>query len=36
MLEIILIRHGQTDWNRDRRIMGHRPVRRWCWAACMR
>lgn len=26
MLEIILIRHGQTDWNRDRRIMGHRPV----------
>ncbi len=26
MLEILLIRHGQTDWNRDRRIMGRRPV----------
>lgn len=26
MLEIILVRHGQTDWNRDRRIMGHRPI----------
>lgn len=26
MLEIILIRHGQTDWNRDRRVMGRRPV----------
>lgn len=26
MLEILLIRHGQTDWNRDRRIMGRLPV----------
>jgi broad specificity phosphatase PhoE len=26
MLEILLIRHGQTDWNRDRRIMGRKPV----------
>jgi broad specificity phosphatase PhoE len=26
VLEILLIRHGQTDWNRDRRIMGRKPV----------
>jgi broad specificity phosphatase PhoE len=26
MLEILLIRHGQTDWNRDRRIMGRKAV----------
>lgn len=26
MLEVLLIRHGQTDWNVERRIMGHRPI----------
>lgn len=26
MLEVLLVRHGQTDWNRDRRIMGRRPI----------
>lgn len=26
MLEILLIRHGQTQWNKERRIMGHRPI----------
>lgn len=26
MLEILLIRHGQTAWNRDRRIMGRLPI----------
>lgn len=26
MLEILFIRHGQTDWNKNGRIMGARPV----------
>ncbi|MFO1520427.1 MAG: histidine phosphatase family protein [bacterium] len=26
MLEILLIRHGETDWNRERRIMGDGPI----------
>jgi len=26
MIRIILIRHGETDWNRGRRIMGHEPI----------
>lgn len=26
MLRILLIRHGETDWNRDRRIMGREEV----------
>ena len=25
-LEIILVRHGETDWNRDKRIMGRLPI----------
>lgn len=27
MPTILLVRHGETDWNRDGRIMGTRPVR---------
>ncbi len=26
MLEIILVRHGETDWNREMRIMGRKPI----------
>lgn len=26
MLELLLIRHGQTDWNAERRIMGNEPI----------
>ncbi len=26
MLELLLIRHGQTDWNLDRRVMGRQPI----------
>jgi len=26
MLEILLVRHGQTDWNVERRIMGPKPI----------
>lgn len=26
MLEILLVRHGQTDWNVERRIMGAKPI----------
>lgn len=26
MLELLLIRHGQTDWNAERRIMGNQPI----------
>jgi len=26
MLEIILVRHGKTDWNVGRRVMGRRPI----------
>jgi broad specificity phosphatase PhoE len=26
MLRILLVRHGETDWNRDRRIMGQQEV----------
>ena len=25
-MELLFIRHGQTDWNAKRRIMGRRPV----------
>ena len=23
---LLLMRHGETDWNRDRRVMSHRPI----------
>ncbi len=26
MLEILLIRHGATDWNHSRKVMGHLPI----------
>lgn len=26
MLEILFIRHGQTDWNRQQRVMGTQPI----------
>ncbi len=26
MLRILLVRHGETDWNRDRRIMGQEEI----------
>lgn len=26
MLELLLIRHGQTDWNRGDRVMGRQPI----------
>lgn len=26
MLRLLLIRHGETDWNRDRRIMGRQEI----------
>lgn len=26
MLELLLIRHGQTAWNADRKVMGRRPI----------
>ncbi len=26
MLRILLVRHGETDWNRDRRIMGQQAI----------
>jgi len=26
MFELLLIRHGQTDWNAERRVMGDRPI----------
>lgn len=26
MLEIILLRHGQTDWNVNRKVMGRQPI----------
>jgi len=26
MLELLLIRHGRTDWNDSRIVMGHKPV----------
>ncbi len=26
MLKLLLVRHGETDWNRDRRIMGRQEI----------
>lgn len=26
MFELILVRHGQTDWNVERRVMGAKPI----------
>jgi phosphoserine phosphatase len=26
MLEVLLIRHGQTEWNRERKVMGSLPI----------
>jgi broad specificity phosphatase PhoE len=27
MTELLLVRHGETDWNRDRRVQGHSDTR---------
>ncbi len=26
MTELLLIRHGQTDWNREKKVMGRQPI----------